>query len=277
MKEETMTIQTHRGHFAGTSWNPSQYLKFSDHRSRPARELLSRVQLTSPEIIYDLGCGPGGETRLLAERWPAATIFGIDNSPEMLQKAATEASRIQWVEADIATWKPAEAPDLIYSNATLQWLPAHSELFPRLASCLKPGGILAVQMPLSWDAPAHRLMRETLADGGPNGTSLGTEELRQVMAQRWVGDAPDYYDLLEGHTSRLDIWEAEYLQVLEGEHPVLEWLKGTGLRPVLKTLDDAEREIFLAKYTQRLRQAYPRRATGHTLFPFRRLFIVATL
>src|SRR5690606_36176831 len=132
------------------------------------------------------GCGPGGVTRLLAEQWPSATICGLDNSPEMLQIAAADPSQIQWIEADISTWTPAEPPDLIYSNATLQWVSGHDELFPRLVGFLQAGGCLAVQMPLSWDAPSHRLMRETLANGGPNGSALGTEELRQAVAHKWV-------------------------------------------------------------------------------------------
>jgi trans-aconitate 2-methyltransferase len=272
-----MALQAHQGRIAGTRWNPSQYLKFADHRLRPALELLNRVPLASPEVIYDLGCGPGEVTRLIAEKWPSATIYGLDNSREMLQKAASEPSRVQWLEGDITTWTPAEPPDLIYSNATLNWVAGHDELFPRLAGFLKAGGALAVQMPLSWDAPSHRLMRETLANGGPNGRALGTEELRQAMARRWVEDMAFYYDLLVNQTTSLDIWETEYLQILEGDDPVLEWVKGTGLRPVLNGLDDAERELFLADYAQRLRKTYPVRPDGRTLYPFRRLFIVAAV
>jgi trans-aconitate 2-methyltransferase len=235
------------------------------------------VTLAAPAVVYDLGCGPGEVTRVLAERWPSATVYGIDNSPEMLQKASSEPSRIHWIAADIATWAPAEAPDLIYSNATLHWVTDHEVIFPRLAGFLKPGGVLAVQMPLSWDAPSHRLMRETLATGGPGGRALGTEELRQAVARRWVEHAAFYYDLLADRTTSLDIWETEYLQFLEGDDPVLEWVKGTGLRPILNGLDDVERTFFLASYTQRLREAYPTHANGRTRYPFRRLFIVTTV
>lgn len=265
-----MALQAHQGRMAGTSWNPSQYLKFADHRLRPALELLDRVSAASPKIIYDLGCGPGEVTRLIAEQWPSAAVYGLDNSPEMLQKAASVPSHIEWIEADITTWTPSEAPDLIYSNATFNWVPDHETIFPRLAKLLKPGGFLAVQMPLSWGAPSHRLMRETLANGGPNGRALGTEELRQAMARKWVEDADFYYDLLANQTSSLDIWDTEYLQVLEGDDPVLEWVKGTGLRPILNGLASEEKEFFLAEYRQRLRQGYPKRANGYTLYPFRR-------
>jgi trans-aconitate 2-methyltransferase len=259
-----------------TRWDPRQYLKFSGHRLRPGLDLLDRVTIESPGVIYDLGCGAGQLTLLIANRWPAASVQGLDHSREMLQQAAREPSRVEWVEADIGSWQPSEPADLIYSNATLHWLADHERLFPRLVALLQPGGCLAVQMPLSWGAPSHRLMRETLANGGPGGRAIGSEDLRQTVARKWVEDAQVYYDLLAGCTSSLDIWETEYLHVLEGEDPVLEWVKGTGLRPILNGLGDAEREIFLQEYAHRLHQVYPPRANGRTLYPFRRLFLVAT-
>lgn len=272
-----MSTQPHQGQMAGTQWNPSQYLKFSDHRLRPALELLSRAPVIDPQVIYDLGCGPGNITRLIADQFPAATVYGVDNSPDMLAKAAAESSAIHWIEGDIETWSPSQPVDFIYSNATLHWVPGHAQLFPRLVRSLKPGGCLAVQMPLSWGLPSHRLMRETLTNGGPNGASLGSEDLRAAVARKWVEEGEYYYDLLVDITASLDIWSAEYIQVLAGDDPVLEWVKGTGLRPILNGLADAERELFLAEYKQRLRAAYPTRQNGKTLYPFQRLFIIATV
>jgi trans-aconitate 2-methyltransferase len=260
---------------AQTRWDPHQYRKFSDHRLRPGLELLHRVPVESAAVTYDLGCGTGDLTRLLAERWPCAKVHGLDHSREMLEQAAREPSRVEWHEADVSTWRPAEPADLIYSNATLHWIENHQHLFPRLVRSLNPGGCLAVQMPLSWGLPSHCLMRETLANGGPQGRPLGSDILRQTVARKWVEDAAVYYDLLIASTSSLDIWETEYLQALEGEDAVLEWVKGTGLRPVLNGLDDAEREVFLHEYARRLRLTYPRRADGRTLYPFRRLFLIA--
>jgi trans-aconitate 2-methyltransferase len=260
---------------ASNKWDPTQYLKFSDHRLRPALELLDRVSLSAPAVVFDLGCGAGEPTRLIARRWPSADVYGVDNSKEMLEKAAAETGRVRWVEADIRTWSPERPADLIYSNASLHWIEDHQQLLPRLVSYLKPGGCLAVQMPLSWGAPSHRLMRETLANGSPGGKPLGSDVLRQAAARKWVLDAQEYYAILAGCVTSLDIWETEYLQVLEGEDAVLEWVKGTGLRPVLNGLEDGEREIFLAEYARRLRAAYPARADGKTLYPFRRLFIIA--
>ena len=270
-----MAAQPDRGQIAATRWDPGQYQKFSDHRLRPALELLDRVPLRSPRVIYDLGCGTGEVTRVIAERWPAARVYGLDSSAQMLQKAGSEPSGVRWIEGDVRTWRPDESPDLIYSNAALQWVGEHEQLFPRLFGLLGVGGCLAVQMPLSWDAPSHRLMRETLENGGPSGTPLGTPELARAVGRKWVADAAEYYDLLADLATSLDVWETEYLQVLEGEDPVLEWVKGTGLRPILNGLADAEREPFLAEYRRRLHAAYPARADGRTLYPFRRLFIVA--
>lgn len=262
---------------AGTSWQPGTYLAFSDYRLRPALELMQRIALTNPRTVYDLGCGTGNVTRLLAQRWAEAEVYGMDHSHEMLVRAQAEPSRICWHHADLATWQPPASADVLYANAVLQWLDDHEMLLPRLVSYLSPSGCLAVQMPLSWDQPSHRLMRETLADGGPDGKPLGTPELRRAMARPWVAETDVYYDILRPHVRHLDIWETEYLQQLAGEDSVLQWVRATGLRPILHALTDAEREQFLDVYRQRLREAYPKRADGITLYPFRRLFIIATV
>src|SRR5687768_16870263 len=159
-----MASPLHQGRVAGTRWDPAQYAKFADQRLRPALELLERVPLAAPAVVYDLGCGTGQVTRLIAERWPAAAVSGLDNSAEMLAQAKAEPGSVRWLEADVRDWRPAAAPDLLYANATLHWLDGHHALFPRLLGVLNPGGCLAVQMPQSWPLPSHRLMRETLAN-----------------------------------------------------------------------------------------------------------------
>jgi len=267
----------HHAQIAGTRWDADLYSKFSDHRLRPALELLDRVPLVAPSVICDLGCGTGNVTRIISERWPSAKVYGVDSSREMLGKATAESAKIQWVEEDIQRWQPGELPDLIYSNAALHWVPGHRELFPRLVGLLRPGGCLAVQISLNWNAPSHRLVHATLTTGGPNGTALGAETLRQAVARDWIEEIEVYYDLLAGCTKSVDIWQTEYLHVLEGGDPVLEWVKSAWLRPILAGLDDMERPIFLAEYASRLRTAYPARADGHTLYPFRHLFMIATV
>lgn len=259
-----------------TDWDPVRYGKFRDHRLRPALELLRRVPLTDASLICDVGCGTGTVTRILAERFPGARVVGLDSSPEMLARARAEPTRIEWVRKDITHWKPDRPPDLIYSNAALHWVEDHEALFPRLLRYLAPGGCLAVQIPLSHLQPAHALMCETLADGGVGGSRLGDEALAAAAARDWILDAGAYHDLLAPQAAALDVWETKYLHRLEGEDPVLEWVRATGLRPVLNGLASADLERFLKVYRERLREAYPRRADGSTAFPFPRLFLVAT-
>ena len=185
-----MSPGIHHTQIADTRWDANLYSRFSDHRLRPALELLDRVSLEAPTVIYDLGCGTGNVTRIISERWPSAKVCGLDSSREMLGKATAESAKIQWVEADIQRWQPGELPDLFYSNVTLHWVPGHRELFPRLVGFVRPGGCLAVQIPLNWNAPSHRLAQTTLTDGGSNSTALGTETLRQAVAkdQRFAAD-----------------------------------------------------------------------------------------
>ena len=258
------------------SWDPEQYLKFADFRLRPALDLMDRVPLREPRLIYDLGCGSGNVTRLLAERWPGAEVVGVDHSPEMLAQARTPGApgRARWQLADLAEWEPEAAPTLLYSNAALQWLPGHRELFDRLWSLLPAGGCLAVQAPLSWDQPSHRLLRETLA-AGAGGAPFGSAELRRQVARRWVHPPEFYYDLLAPCAAHLDVWTSEYLHALRGPNPVLEWITGTSLRPILRSLDDRARETYLDLLRRRLNRAYPAGADGVTRYPFRRLFFVA--
>lgn len=255
-----------------TTWDPGQYLRYADHRLRPALDLIERIPVAEPRMIYDLGCGTGNVTRLLVDRWPSATVVGMDHSAEMLAKASAgpEPARIRWIEADLRDWQPDAPADLLFSNATLHWVPDHATLFPKLLSWLAPAGCLAVQMPRSWGLPSHLLMRETLAD-----LDFGSPDLRRSLEREPVLEPAAYYDLLAPRSSHLDIWETEYLQALEGPDPVLEWVKGTGLRPVLLDLSEANRNEFLREYASRLRGAYPVASDGRTLYPFRRLFWVA--
>lgn len=251
------------------SWNPDQYLKFSAPRLRPAIDLLAAVPSTRPGTVYDLGCGAGNVTRLLAERWPQADITGVDDSAAMLAKAATEQARVRWVERGLAQWRADRPADLIYSNAALHWLPDHERLFPALLAQLAPGGVLAVQMPRNFDAPSHTLIADTVR-AGP-----WRARLEPLLQPPPVAAPEFYFDVLAPLAERVDIWQTEYLQVLEGTDPVKEWTKGTWLKQFLDALDEPERNAFEQDYAARLRVAYPTRTDGKTLFPFRRLFIVA--
>ena len=252
------------------SWDPNQYLKFTDHRLRPALDLLAQIPAADPRSIYDLGCGPGNITRLLAERWPGARVVGVDSSADMLAKARQEAPGVAFEQADIAHWSPPARADLLFTNATLHWLDDHAALLPRLAAQLAPGGVLAIQMPDNRTSPSHLLMDEAAA-AGPWHARLA--RLRPVYGAMQSPDA--YYRMLAPVAAQVDIWETTYLHVLEGDNPVVEWTKGTALRPYLDALEEPERAAFLAAYAARIAAAYPKQPDGRTLLPFRRIFIVA--
>lgn len=256
------------------TWDPAQYLQFADLRLRPALELLARVPLTAPGTVVDLGCGPGNVTAHLATRWPDAHILGVDSSAEMLARAAAEGpDRAAWLEADVGAWTPDAPVDLLYSNATLHWLPDHAALFPRLLDQVAAGGVLAVQMPRNFGEPSHTLIDETTREGP------WAERLAPVLRKPPVHLPGFYYDVLAPHLTdagaTLDVWEVVYQQVLDGPEKVAEFTRGTWLKPVLDALDEDDRSPFQADYRRRLADAYPRQADGRVLFPFRRLFIVA--
>ncbi len=250
------------------AWNPQQYLKFSQPRLRPALDLLARIDVSSPKRIYDLGCGTGNVTRLLAERWSHAKVTGVDDSSEMLTRASAESKNVEWVQQSLADWRASEPAGLIYSNAALHWLPDHAELFPRLVDSLAQGGILAVQMPRNFLAPSHTLIHETARAGA------WRNKLDHLIGPPPVGEPQFYYSLLNDAASSLDIWETEYLHELEGPDAVTEWTKGTWLKGFLDALEEPARDEFEAEYTRRISAAYPPLPNGKTLFPFRRLFIV---
>jgi trans-aconitate 2-methyltransferase len=254
--------------FLQMSWSPSQYLKFSQPRLRPAMDLLARIPSSEPHWIYDLGCGAGNVTAALLDRWPRACIVGVDSSPAMLALAARALPQLQWQQRTLADWRPDTPADLIYSNAALHWLPNHRQLFPALVEALAPGGVLAVQMPRNFSAPSHTLIAVSAREG------RWRDKLAPLLGEAPVAEPQSYYALLAPLASSLDIWESEYLQVLSGDDPVKEWTKGTWLMQFLDRLEPDERADFEADYARRLRAAYPRQADGSTLFPFRRLFIV---
>lgn len=251
------------------SWDPAQYLRFADLRLRPALDLLARVELEGASTVVDLGCGPGNVTRLIARKFPHAEVIGIDSSAAMLAKAAETPSTVIWQQGDIGAFAPTQPVDIIYSNAALHWLDDHASLFPRLMEAVRPGGILAVQMPRNHAAPSHAEM-VAIASSGP-----WADRLKPVLRPSPVAPPEVYYDMLAPLSARLDIWETVYGQVLEGEDPVIEWNKSTGLRPILEALREPELSQFLAAYRARMAAAYPKRADGRTFFPFRRLFLVA--
>src|SRR5450432_2184634 len=228
------------------TWNATQYLKFGDERTRPSRDLAARIDVVQPARVIDLGCGPGNSTDVLVQRWPGAEITGLDNSARMIEaaraahqsahKAAhqaahpTRSSPLRWVAADIAEWAAPEGGEtsdgvfgVVFSNAALQWLPDHASLLPRLMRRVAPGGALAFQMPAP-DSPAHRIMRALAAAIG-------------LRVADWHCHEPAfYYDVLTPCAARVDLWETEYVHVMADAEAIVEWYRGTGLRPFLDAL-----------------------------------------
>jgi trans-aconitate 2-methyltransferase len=251
------------------AWDPKNYMSFAAERTRPAAELLARVPLENPKRVADLGCGPGNSTALLAARWPDADLEGVDNFPEMLAEARASGIKARWTEADVARWVPNAPCDAIFSNATLQWVPDHESLLPRLMADLAPDGLFAFQVPRNFIEPCHELIHE-VADNGP-----WAAKLRNVRDWWNVLEPQAYFAILEPHARTIDIWETRYVQLLEGDDAVYRWMSGTGLRPFVAALQGDEREAFLTKYKKHVAAAYPRRESGKTLYPFQRPFAVA--
>ncbi|MGN6475341.1 MAG: methyltransferase domain-containing protein [Mycobacteriales bacterium] len=261
-------------------WDPVQYLRYADERSRPFFDLLARVPAAAPSRVVDLGCGPGTLTRTLGQRWPDADVVGVDSSQEMIATAESEAgfARLTYVCADLRSWLPSDipngdAPDVVMANAVLQWVPDHVELIETIAGWLAPCGTFAFQVPANFDSPSHTVIRE-LREAPQWRDRVGTDANREAA----VETPETYLEALAAAGLEPDVWQTTYLHRLTGDDPVLEWVKGTALRPVLTVLaDDAEAtSAFVGECAAGLRAAYPVGADGTTVFPFRRTFAVGT-
>ncbi len=253
------------------TWSPGQYLKFADHRTRPAMDLLAAVPDTDVERVVDLGCGPGNSTELLVRRFPGARITGLDSSSEMIAAARERLPELEFTLARLENWTPAGPPDLIFANAVLQWLPDHGQLLPKLAGFLRPGGSLAIQMPDNLDEPSHFTMRETARDPRWSKRLSGADSERTT-----IGTPQSYYTILKPLCRRVDVWRTTYHHPLEGPDGIVEWFRGSGLLPYLSRLSPEQGREYLAAYREALAAHYPVLADGTTLLAFPRLFFVAT-
>ena len=250
-------------------WSAAQYLKFEDERTRPARDLLARVPLDRPQQVVDVGCGPGNSTEMLAERYPTAEVVGLDSSAPMLATARKRLPDVTFVEADIADWMPDRPFDLVFANAVFHWVPDHLDVLARLLEACAPGGVLAIQVPDNLDEPTHRLMAE-VAESGP-----WQARFAAPIARETIPPPAAYYDRLKPVSAWVDIWHTVYYHPLQDAGAIVEWVKGTGLRPYLDRLDAGERGVFLAAYLARIEAAHPPLIDGRVLLRFPRLFVVA--
>ena len=251
-----------------TTWEPQTYLRYADVRFRAGLDLIARVPKVEYRTIYDLGCGTGHLTRILADTFPNSEVIGVDSSPEMLAEARREFPTLRWQEGDITSWTPPAPPNLIYTNAALQWLPDHETVLPALLNKLLSEGVLAMQVPRHFESPSHLGLKELIMQS----------EWRAKLESLLLTPVPppeQYWRWLSPHARNLDIWETVYLQVLDGEDPVVNFMRGTALRPFLSALQEDDVAKFIAAFAARMAAAYPRQSNGQTLFPFRRLFLVA--
>jgi trans-aconitate 2-methyltransferase len=253
------------------TWDPDLYERHKAYRDRPALDLLTQIPRDlNPREAWDLGCGTGEIAAVLAQRFPRCAVHGLDSSPRMLERARVRAARVDWVEGDIAAFAPDKTPDLIFTNAALQWVPDHEALFPRLVATLAPGGVFACQIPVQYEMLHHRVIRETAAEGPWAQAMAGARAVEPSLPMA------RYYDWLSPLAASVDLWTTEYIHVLEGADPVLEWLSGTSLLPYTGAVEsdpDLKAE-FLAALAARLREAFPLRSDGATLLPFQRRFFL---
>jgi len=250
------------------TWDPARYLTYADERGRPFVDLLARVGASSPATVVDLGCGPGNLTALLAARWPQADVTGVDSSPEMIATARESVPGVAFEVGDLRSWRGSA--DVVVSNATLQWLPDHLDLLPRIVEAVTPGGWLAFQVPANFDEPSHTIRRDLAAEAPYAAHVAGVA----VPDSHEPGTYLDALSSLE-RVVELDVWETTYLHVLSGADPVFTWVSGTGARPTLQALPDDVRPAFEAEFRRRLALAYPVRSDGTVVLPFRRVFVVA--
>jgi trans-aconitate 2-methyltransferase len=251
------------------SWDKDLYYRFREQRTQPSIDLVARIPITQPQRVVDLGCGPGNSTAVLRKRWPDCSMFGVDNSEEMLRSARQTDDRTQWVKADIANWQPDQACEVVFSNAALQWLPDHVKLIPQLFAAVSPAGVLAVQLPDHYDSALYRVLIDVSQD--PR-WSPRMEAARSSLTRHTVSF---YYDLLSSCTGRFDIWTTEYHHELDSHQDILTFHRGTGMRPYLEALADDETKQFEQLVLDGYRQAFPVQANGRVLFPFKRLFFIA--
>ena len=249
-------------------WSPSLYTRFEDERTRPARDLLAQVPLVSPGRVIDMGCGPGNSTELLVERWAGAEVIGLDSSPAMLAEARQRVPAASFELADASSWTPPAGTGVVFANAVYQWIPQHLEVLPRVLAGLAEGACLAVQMPDNLSEPTHELMRAVGADPSWSGRLGGA-------ARMPLPPPRIYYDALKPNARRLEIWHTIYNHVLDDAGAIVDWVRGTGLRPFLDPLDESERQAFLDRYRREVERAYPPTADGKVLLRFPRMFIVA--
>jgi trans-aconitate 2-methyltransferase len=253
-----------------SDWNPELYLKFDRERTQPSIDLVSHIHLANPQKIIDIGCGPGNSTQVLVQRWPDARVSGVDNSPAMIEKAKSDFPDQDWIIMDAGKDEMHEKFDLVFSNATIQWIPNHAELLRKFHTMLTEKGVMAVQLPLFWDMPVGKAIAEIA--GNPRWNTF----MAGVMQLFTIHDDSFYYDQLSSLFSAVEIWESSYMHILDSPLSILEMIRGAGLRPFLNRLENPGGKMdFEEEVLKKINEDYPSQKNGKVIFPFRRLFFVA--
>lgn len=251
-------------------WNPDLYLKFNKERIQPSIDLVSRIAINNPKYIVDIGCGPGNSTQILVERWPQARVIGLDNSPSMIEKAQKDYPNQEWYVLDAGKDIILDTFDVVFSNATIQWIPNHEKLLGKMDVWLKPKGVLAIQIPMFWDMPIGNAILKVAEEDRWIALTSSVKELFTIHHYN------RYYDILSSLFRTVDMWETHYMHVMESHESILEMIRSTGLKPYLGALQtDADKADFESQVLQHIRSDYPLQKNGKVLFPFKRLFFVA--
>jgi trans-aconitate 2-methyltransferase len=253
-----------------SSWNPDLYLQFKEERTQPARDLAARIALEKPKDIVDWGCGPGNSTQVLRDRWPEANVLGVDFSPEMIEKAHASCPEGRWLRAELRDWNPEDSWDIVFSNATLQWIPDHQRLIQKVFSMVRPAGVLAVQLPANQDAPLHQTLLEIARRNAWKDLTTGCEDLITYH------DPGFYYDILSALSPRVFLWKTAYYHVLQNHQGLIDWYSSTGMKTYLERLpEEKQKESFRRQVLEACSDSYPARKDGRILYPFERLFFIA--
>ncbi len=252
-------------------WDSRQYLQYANERTQPAVDLVKRIPLEAPASALDVGCGPGNSTAIVKAQFPDACVLGIDNSEDMLAKARAQyGSEIEFQHCDITTGlsKVRLGFDIVFSNACLQWVPDHRRILPTLYGLLNPGGVLAVQIPKNGDSPLYKAMDEVVAEAKWNFNAAEVAYNKSLSSE-------EYFDILSSLTDDFTMWESVYYHRMKSHAALVDWIKGTKLRPYLNLLDEGCQKELENEIVQRVIPLYPVQGNGEVIYRFRRLFFMA--
>jgi trans-aconitate 2-methyltransferase len=253
----------------GKDWNPDLYLKYRNERTRPSIDLISKIDISfHPKSILDIGCGPGNSSQALLQRWPEAILTGIDNSVNMIEKARTSYPNNIWIVADASNFTSDKKYDVVFSNAAIQWIPNHEDLFKRLFQLTNNGGVLAIQVPRFNEMPLSKAIQKVVCKEKWKEAIKGCSEFQTYHDDKY------YYDLICSDYKSVDLWQTDYIHILESQYSIIEWIRSTGMKPYLDCLKDEEKPLFENEVLVEIKHDYPIQNDGKVLFPFKRLFMI---